>query len=205
MPQSRFPSRIDHAPTVRARPARWLAALAALALAGCSDDATCGPGAATADGATLTVDGQTFRYGGWIGGQNNDCNIIGTGVISVTVAGTQTGDTSPLTLCLPRPDLLDATPVALTHDRIPPAADDRAQLIDAVAVLAGGCVARLDSTLPLAATASFTGLCDDGGDPAGFAVTLAGTIPVNVTCGGGAPTASTATLGGTVAVTVLPR
>lgn len=192
MPPSRSPSSTD-------RVAALAVALVAAAAAGCSDDAACGPGAATADGVTLTVDGTEVRYQGFLGGRNNDCNIAGSGVVSVTVAGTQVGDTSPLTLCLPRPDLLDGTPVALSHDRIPPAADDRAQLIDAGATLAAGCRARLDGTRPITATASFTGLCAAGADPAGFALTLSGTIPVEVICPD-ATTPTTATLAGTVAI-----
>lgn len=193
---------LSPSPSSTERGAVALALIAALVGTGCSDDASCGPGSAAVDGLTMTVDGQTVRYGGFIGGRNNDCNVAGSGVVSVTIGGTQSGDSSPVTLCLPRPDLLDTAAVPLTHDRIPPADDDRAQLIDAVATLAGGCRASLDGTRPITATASFTGLCAAGADPAGFALTVTGTVPVNVVCPD-STTPSTATLAGTVAVGTL--
>jgi hypothetical protein len=82
---------------------------------------------------------------------------------------------------------------------VPPLADDRVQVIDASAALAAGCTAAIDPTLAPAGTARFDGYCADGADPAGYALSLTGTVPVRVTCPGGT-TAMTATLGGAVAV-----
>lgn len=177
-------------------------AIAALAAAGCSDDATCGPGAVGASGLTLTVGGETVTYGGFTASVNNDCTIAGSGVISVSVHGTQVAGASALTLCLPRPDLLGAEAAPLAPSRVPPLAEDRVQVIDASATLAGGCTAAIDPTLAPSGTARFDGYCADGADPAGYALTLTGTVPVRVTCGGGGPTAMTATLGGAAAVAV---
>jgi hypothetical protein len=73
------------------------------------------------------------------------------------------------------------------------------QVIDASAALAAGCTAAIDPTLAPAGTARFDGYCADGADPAGYALSLTGTVPVRVTCPGGT-TAMTATLGGAVAV-----
>ena len=182
---------------------RWLAAAvlaAAAALAGCSDDATCGPGAAAADGLAVTIGGETVHVGGFTASANNDCSIAGSGVISVSIHGTQVGAAAPLTLCLPRPDLIGATPVPLVPGRVPPLADDRAQVIDASATLAGGCTAALDPAMAPTGTAQVAGYCGAGTDPAGFALTLTGTVPVQITCPSGT-TAGTAQLAGTVAVT----
>ena len=114
------------------------AALLALAAA-CSDDATCGPGAAPAAGLVLTIGAETAAFGGFTASVNNDCTVPGSDVISVSVHGTQTGQTSALTLCLPRPDLLGRDPVALAPSRVPALATDRVQVIDASASLAAGC------------------------------------------------------------------
>jgi hypothetical protein len=192
MLHSRFPS-----PTERATIAA--AILAVAGLTACSDDSSCGTGGAAAAGAPSTVGTETVAFTAFTAGRNSDCQINGSGVVSVTVAGHQLNDTAPLTLCLPRPDLIETAPVTLTKDELPPPVTDRAQLIDAVAILAGGCVARLDATRAYAATATFAGMCDDGTNAAGFALTLAGQVPVTVTCAGN-PTAAMATLAGTVAV-----
>jgi hypothetical protein len=174
-------------------------AVAALAAAACSDDATCGPGAIGATGLTLTIGAETVTYGGFTASANNDCTIAGSGVISVSVHGAQVGGSAALTLCLPRPDLLGAEAAPLAASRVPPLADDRVQVIDASAALAAGCTAAIDPTLAPAGTARFDGYCADGADPAGYALSLTGTVPVRVTCPGGT-TAMTATLGGAVAV-----
>jgi hypothetical protein len=179
------------------------AAMLALAVAACSDDAstTCGPGTTPAAGITLTIGAETITYGGFTASVNNDCTIAGSGVISVSVHGAQVGGAAPLTLCLPRPDLLGSGAVALAPSRVPPAADDRAQVIDASAALAAGCTASLDFTMMPSGTARFDGYCADGNDPAGYALSLAGTLPLIVTCAG-TPTPMTGTLGGAAAVTI---
>lgn len=188
-------SRID-----RGAPIAVAALLVATALVGCSDDATCGPGSAAADGLAVTIGGETVRFAGFTASANNDCSIAGSGVISVSIHGTQAGAAAPLTLCLPRPDLLAATPVPLVPGRVPPQADDRVQVIDASAALAGGCTAALDPAQAPSGTAAVAGYCGDGTDHAGFALTLTGTVPVLITCPAGT-TAGTANLTGTVAVT----
>lgn len=174
--------------------------VAALA-AGCSDDAQCGPGAAPADGLTVTIAGETVTYGGFTASINNDCTVAGSGVISVSVHGTQVGGTGTLTLCLPRPDLLGGEPVALAPTRLPPDPGDRVQLIDASATLAAGCsVVRSSSSAP-SATATFTGYCAGGTDPAGYALGWTGTIGLRRTCPAGMDDVA-GTVGGAVAVAV---
>lgn len=176
-----------------------VALCAAMSLAACSDDdGSCGPGGAAADGITVTIGGETLRYGGFTSSVNNDCTLAGSGVISTTIQGTQQGGSAQLSLCLPRPDLLGgAAPLSANH--VPPTADDRVQLFDVSATLSTGCTARLVVAATPTGTATFDGYCAGGTDPAGYALTLAGTAPVTVTCPAG-PSETTATLAGTAAV-----
>ena len=183
----------------------WIAASVAalaLALAACSDDGgpSCGPGPAPVAGITVIVGGETVTYGGFAASVNNDCTIQGSGVISVSVHGTQVGGTGALTLCLPRPDLLGADAVPFAPTRLPPDAADRVQLVDLSATLAAGCTIARDPAGVPAATAAFAGYCAGGTDPAGYALTLAGTVGVKKTCAGGTTDAAGA-VAGTVAVT----
>ena len=173
--------------------------VAGLGLTGCSDDATCGPGDAPAAGATLTVEGTTISYGGFTASVNNDCTDFASGVISVSVHGTQAGTSQALTLCLPRPDLLGAEPAALVPSRTPPMASDRVQVVDVSADLGNGCTVAQDPAAVPTGTARFTGYCDGGADPAGYALALTGTVMLRRTCGGTVDTV-TGTLGGRVAV-----
>ena len=183
-------------------PTELLIALsAAAALAGCSDDDSCGPGSAPAAGVTLTVGGETVTYGGFTASENNDCTVQGSGVISVSVHGSQTGGSQALTLCLPRPDLLGAEAVALVPSRPTPLADDRAMVIDSSASLAGGCTVMKDVTMMPSGTARFIGYCDGGTNAAGSALELTGTVPLVRTCGATMDNV-TGTLAGTVAVTI---
>ena len=179
-----------------------VALLAALAGGGCGDDgATCGPGAAPAAGLTITVDGEVVTYGGFTSSINNDCTIAGSGVISVSVHGTQVGGTGALTLCLPRPDLLGGDPVPLAPTRLPPDPADRVHLVDASATLAAGCTLARDPAAAPAATATFTGYCAGGADPAGYALAVSGTVGLKRTCLAGT-TSVTGAVDGTVAVTI---
>lgn len=172
------------------------------ALAGCSDDGTsCGPGDAPADGITLTVGGETVTYGSFTASVNNDCTDFASGVISVSIHGSQIGGTGALTLCLPRPDLIGAEAVPFSPTRLPPAAGDRLQLVDASATLAGGCTVARDAAATPAASATFTGYCGGGADPAGYALGLDGAVNLMRTCPGGGD-AVTAAVAGAAAVTV---
>lgn len=177
------------------------AALVALAAGACSDDAVCGPGAAPADGMIVSIGTDAVTYGGFTASANNDCTIAGSGVISVSVHGTQVGGGAALTLCLPRPDLLGPEAAPLAPSRVPPLATDRVQVIDASATFASGCTAALDPTLTPVGAATFAGYCADGADPAGYALTINGSLPLRVTCPSGT-TPMSATITGTVAVAV---
>ena len=178
-------------------------ALAGGASSACSDDGgpSCGPGPAPAAGLTVIVGGETVTYGGFAASINNDCTIPGSGVISVSIHGTQVGGTGALTLCLTRPDLIGTEPVPFAPTRLPPDAADRLQLVDISATLAAGCSIARDIAGVPAATATFAGYCAGGTDPAGYALTLDGTAAVKKTCAGGTTDAA-GVLAGTVAVVV---
>jgi hypothetical protein len=103
------------------------------------------------------------------------------------------------TLCLPRPDLIEGgTDYPLRPDVQPVPAGDRVQVIDVDADLAGDCTWTLEGTP--SGTARFEGLCDGGADPAGFALTLDGSVTVREDCPATPPVSVDVTLGGTVRV-----
>lgn len=167
MSQSRFLSAIS-------------AAVAVAALGpGCSDN-TCGPGGAPTAGLVASGDALTLTYGQLTSGLNNDCPASGapSGVISLTIDSTQTDGTGRLTLCVGRPDLLAQQAQALGHD----VAGAEVRLID-VRGTAGGCSYTIDRGQPVTGNATSTGLCGNGGDPAGFALAIDGGASLTRTCG----------------------
>lgn len=170
-------------------------------LAGCpGDDAVCGFADAPVDGIVVAGGGDSFEYGGFQAGLNNDCPAQ-DGVVSVTVFGAQVDPAGAafVTLCLPRPDLLEGgTAYPLRPDVQPVPAGDRVQVIDVDADHADDCTWGINGTP--SGTATFEGLCDGGADPAGFAVTLDGTVTLREDCPATPPVDVEVTLSGTVRV-----
>jgi hypothetical protein len=191
---------MPHSPIHSKTSQSWTLVALTAAVAGCSDDAaTCGPGDALAAGLTLNVAGETAMFGAFTASVNNDCTIADSGVISVSVHGSQIGSGFPVTFCLPRPDLLGATPVALVPSRTPPMAEDRVQVIDTSAMLSSGCTVMKDVEGDITGTATFDGYCETSS--LGYALSVTGEVPLIRTCG--ATTDSVVgTLGGRVAVAV---
>jgi len=182
-----FPSRIE----LVAVTTGLVVALAA----GCSSDASCGPGGAPSAGAVTSATGVALTFGGFVGGANNDCPATGApaGVVSLTIHGTQTDGTGQLTLCVSRPDLLTERSQALGGDA---SAEVRVVDLDGTTT---GCSYAADPATPVTGTASSSGLCGNGSDPAGFALVLDGALALTRTCGAAVDTVSVA-LRGRVAV-----
>jgi len=171
---------------------RALLAVALLTVpAGCGDDDACGPGAAPDDGLTLSGDGLTASYAGLEAGANNDCPAPDApeGVVALTIAGRQAGGTDFITFCVPRPDRLGVGALTLGTD---------VQVVDLFAD-AAGCSLRLATVPAPTGTVTASGACDDGTSPAGFALTFAGELAMERTCGATVDELRM-TLAGTIAV-----
>lgn len=174
-----------------------LAALAAGSLAsGCGGDDSCGPGSAPASGLTASGNAVALTYGRLTAGLNNDCpaSSAPSGVVSMTIFGTQTGGSGAIALCVSRPDLLAGGSQALGPD----APGSEIRIID----LGGdttSCDYTVDRAKPIAGTATSKGMCGNGNDPAGFALTLNGTLSFTRTCGATVDSIQVA-LGGTAAI-----
>jgi len=155
----------------------------ALALAagttGCGED-SCGPSGAPDVGLVASSDAVTVTYGQLTSGLNNDCPVADapSGVISMTIAGTQSGGSGLVTLCIGRPDLLAHQALGLGGDT----ASAEVRVIDLTGT-ASNCALKLDVTQPVSGTATTSGMCGNGGDPAGFALVLDGAVTLTRTCG----------------------
>jgi hypothetical protein len=174
--------------------------LISVAVAGsaCGGDDACGPGSAPQAGLLASANGIVLTYGNLQSGLNNDCpsSDAPAGVTSLTIIGTQTDGSGGITMCVSRPDLLAAGSLALGPDL----AGSPVRLIDLNGSTANGCTYALDTTrLPTGSIAA-TGLCGDGSDVAGFALTASGAVPLTQTCAGSAGVSVGVTLTGSVAV-----
>lgn len=153
-------------------------AVAALA-AGCGDD-SCGPMGASDTGLQASSTDATLTFGHLTSRAGNDCPdaTAPAGVVAVTIEGTQTDGTGFITLCIPRPDLLEQgmRTLGLTQSM----ADIR--IVD-LSGTAGTCTLTLDSTRPPTGTGSGAGVCKNGTDKAGFAIDLDGALSLRRTCG----------------------
>lgn len=169
--------------------------LISLAASGCSDD-SCGPGDAPKVGLVAGSVDVTLTYGNMTSRAGNDCPdpSAPTGVVAVSIEGTQTDGTGIITLCVPRPDLLVhggrslGTTVSTADIRI----------IDLHGSSAA-CTYAIDSTRPPTGTGGASGVCGNGTDKAGFALELDGAISLRRTCGATVDTVAVK-LTGTVAV-----
>ncbi|HYU15697.1 MAG TPA: hypothetical protein VEL05_06490, partial [Candidatus Acidoferrum sp.] len=96
----------------------------------------------------------------------------------LTVQGGQTDPSDParfLVLCLPRPDRIGS-------DAIPLDDTERVELIDLTATDTDGCRLELDRDRPLAGDITFSGFCQDGTHPDGYALSFAATVPLLRAC-----------------------
>jgi len=163
-----------------------------------SDAGVCGPGDAPADGITLAAgDADASGFGQLRSSANNDCTPPGgAGPTSLSIQGVQTspsGASGFITLCLPRPDLIDAAAIPLDDA-------DRVLLIDLTANASDGCDLDIDRERALAGDITFSGFCGDGTGADGYALSLAATVPLLRMCGEDAPEPIDGELGGSAAV-----
>ncbi len=168
----------------------FLSSISALISTGCSDD--CGPGDAPAFGLLASSADVTLDYGNLQSGANNDCPDpdAPSGVVSLTISGTQMDSPSIITFCVPRPDLLQ------TMDQ-PIGSGFR--IIDFNGEK-DGCTFTYESSRPATGNAHAVGMCDNGESSAGWALAISGNISLRRTC----PTMTDTialTLDGNVAVT----
>jgi len=155
-----------------------LSSTSLVCIAGCSDDA-CGPGSAAPDGLAATATGVTLTYSAMNGGLNNDCpDLVGAppGLVSMTVHGMQTDGTGQITLCIPRPDTITKQTMPLGPD-VSTGTDVR--LVDLEGTSAG-CSFTLGNTVT--GTVKTSGMCGNGADNAGFALTVDATVQLNREC-----------------------
>jgi hypothetical protein len=179
-----------------------LAVVAAVPLAaGCGGGDSCGPGNASASGLTASGDAVTLTYGQLSSGLNNDCPVSSapSGVVSVTISGTQTDGSGAIGLCVSRPDLLAGRSQALGPD----AAGSEIRVVD-LRGASGACTFTVDRSKPITGSATSTGMCGNGSDPAGFALTLDGALALTRTCGTAVDSVQI-TLRGTTAVAGRPE
>jgi hypothetical protein len=184
MQRSRSRSSIDFA---------WLAALGVCgALSACggsgpdpvADTTSCGPSGATDTSMVATGTGASFNFGPFTSSINNDCPVSGApaGVVSVTLFANQTNPAGQvigkITLCISRPDLLARSAQALVKEQ---QGTDGVHLVDLDA-MASNCSYSIAKDKAILGTASATGLCSNGADPAGFALEVHGTLTLTRTC-----------------------
>lgn len=158
----------------------------------CSDP--CGPGDAAANGLKVQSDDNslTVAYDTITAGANNDCPdpAAPTGVISLTIAGTQEGSAAPVVFCVPRPDKLQSGTLNLGADF---------QVIDVMAQ-AGGCTYTVARPVDATGTARTSGMCENGAGKTGFALTLDSKLTLVKKCAGMPDARLGVTLAGTFAV-----
>lgn len=162
-------------------------ALLPVVAGGCGDD-SCGPGGAPSSGLIAGDVDNKLTFGNLASGANHDCPTEPT-VEPLTISGSQTDGTGLVTLCISRPDRLMAGAQLGTDVHV----------IDLNGTF-NMCDYVFESTRPISGTVTGTGVCNNGLDPAGYALTFDAHISLRRTC---ATTTDTIAVNfyGTVAVT----
>jgi hypothetical protein len=160
-------------------------------LGGCGDP-VCGPADDALPAVTATMGSSEVTWDQWRSSPNNDCGEP-DGPISLTLEAQQDGSSFALTLCLPRPDKLSASPVDINEAT-------RVQIIDIFAEVGDGCMASLDRSRAATGTIGFPGLCGDGDGPDGYGLDLRFSAPMTIACDGADPVAEVMQFSGAVAV-----
>jgi hypothetical protein len=164
------------------------------ALLGCSSPAPerCGPGSDATEFGLATGSAAAASYGDLVAMQNNDCPdpSAPSGIVSLTLLGTEQGGGGIVNLCIPRPDLL-------AHGEEPLGSGAaRVELTDLTGS-SNSCSFSLDTSQPITGTVTADGLCGEGS--AGFSLTVSGSLTVSRHCGS-ATDSVPISLGGSVIV-----
>lgn len=156
-----------------------MGALLCAGFGGCGDD-ECGPAGAPDSGIVASNADVTLTYGNMTAGLNNDCPFRSPpqdgDVVSLTIQGMQTDGTGFFTLCVERPDKLNGA-LALGVDT-----QGSPVHVNDLTGTANNCTFKFLRTLPIAGTATGSGVCANGDDPAGFALVIDGTATLERTC-----------------------
>jgi hypothetical protein len=165
-----------------------------VSLGGCSDDA-CGPGGAQTAGLLASSADVVLNYTNLTSGPNNDCpdGTAPDGVISLTLQGNQLEGPGLLTLCIPRPDLLQKGPLKLGSE---------VRIIDLNGDV-DGCAYAFEQLRPVTGDVSATGYCDNGTNLAGYALTVDGSLSLTRMCPAMSDTIAVS-FAGTVSVVATP-
>ncbi len=178
-----------------------IASISTATMMACDEaESRCGPGEASDQGLTLSIESASLTFGNATTSPNNDCSVSGAPT-SLTLDIIQLNPAPAmrraLTLCVPRPDQLDE-PRDLTTDAV----TTGVQVIDLFAD-SDDCLISLDRSRPPMGTATFIGACDDGTHSAGYALELSGQLPATRTCQGQADQSINVQLSGTFSVSAL--
>lgn len=155
----------------------------ALLVAACNGDEVCGPGDTAGETIAVSDGTATLTYGGLSSLPGNDCPdpMAPADVISLSIEAMQIdagATTGRITLCIPRPDLLEQGNRTLGNALS--TADIR--IIDLKGD-ANGCAFRFASSVAPTGTGGGSGVCNNGQDPAGYAVELDAIVTLQRTCG----------------------
>jgi len=153
----------------------FLSSISFLVHTGCSDN--CGPGGAQAFSLLASDASTALEWGNLSSSANNDCpdGAAPAGVVSLTLTGVQKDGPGLITLCISRPDLLAVGEVPLSTT------GNGVRIID-LSADSMGCMYALESLRPVLGTATSTGMCDNGTNKNGYALTVDGNLSMRMTC-----------------------
>ena len=182
-------------------PSRSRLLISLLALAACDDDPTCGSLGAPPSGMLVAGGGVSLEFGEFTSGANNDCPDLAIPIESRTTSVTifaklAGGSPGFLTACLQHPESSNTTGRDIGADQ----SEADIQIVD-VTAMTGGCTYTLSNAAPPTGLGQTEGSCDNGTNPAGFALVLDGMLKLDKTCGANPVEVIDVTLSGRVAVT----
>jgi hypothetical protein len=164
----------------------------AAAASACGPGTTCGTDKAPTYGLMASGNAVSLLYGAFSASANNDCPMPGapSGVVSLTLEGSQMGGGGIMTICVPRPDLLASEELAIGAS---------VQIIDFTGT-ASDCDYMLDPASTPSGSAKGIDECNNGTNKNGFALEVTGSATLIQECNGTSNNV-VVSLSGTTAVT----